>query len=144
MNSKDPFQQPVIEPAYFQHPLDLRLQTHATIQARQVYGLEPLKKLVTREIEPGLQRIPADASYEQWEDYVKDTFTSVWHPIATLAMMKEELGGVVDSKLRIYGIENVRVIDASVLPVQLSAHLSSSLYGIVEKVVEDIRAVQWH
>lgn len=143
VNSQNPFTQPVIEPAYFQHPLDLQLQTHATKQSRQVYGLDPLEQLVIGEVEPGLQRVPANARYQQWEDYVKNSFTSVWHPIATLAMMKEEFGGVVDSQLKVYGIENVRVIDASVLPVQLSAHLSSSLYGIVEKVVEDIRAVQW-
>ena len=53
---------------------------------------------------------------------MKETFTSVWHYIATLAMMKEEYGGVVDNRLKIYGIENVRAIDASVLPIQLSAH----------------------
>lgn len=139
INSTDPFQQPVINPNYFGHPLDLQLQTHATIQSREVYGIAPLSNIVESEIEPGLERVPVNASYLDWVEYVKDTFTSVWHPIATLAMMKEELGGVVDSRLKIYGIENVRVVDASVLPVQLSAHLSSSLYGICEKVSENIK-----
>lgn len=139
INSTDPFQQPVINPNYFGHPLDLQLQTHSAIQSRAVYAIEPLSGLIESEIEPGLGPVPLDASYLDWEAYVKNTFTSVWHPIATLAMMKEELGGVVDSKLKVYGIENVRVIDASVLPVQLSAHLSSSLYGIAEKVAENIK-----
>lgn len=83
--------------------------------------------------------MPFNASFLGREDYIKDTFTSVWHPIATLPMMKEELGGVVDSRLNIYGIENVRVVDASVLPAQLSPHLSSSLYGIAENVAENIK-----
>lgn len=139
INSTNSFQQPLIEPSYFLHPLDLQLQTHAAIQSRQVYATEPLAGLVDYEIEPGVERVPVDASFGQWEEYVKDSFTSVWHPIATLAMMKEEFGGVVDSRLKVYGIENVRVVDASVLPIQLSAHLSSSLYGIAEKVADDIK-----
>lgn len=139
INSTDPWQQPVINPAYFDHALDLLLQTRAMMQSREVYGVSPLADLVDVEIEPGLDRLPEHASYEDWEYYVKQTFTSVWHPIATLAMMKQEFGGVVDSKLKIYGIQNVRAVDASVLPVQLSAHLSSSLYGIAEKVVADIK-----
>jgi choline dehydrogenase len=53
--------------------------------------------------------------------------------------MKEELGGVVDSRLKVYGIRNVRAVDASVLPIQLSAHLSSSLYGIAEKAARMIK-----
>lgn len=52
--------------------------------------------------------------------------------------MKRELGGVVDSRLKVYGLRNVRCVDASVLPIQLSAHLSSSLYGIAEKAAEMI------
>jgi choline dehydrogenase len=49
---------------------------------------------------------------------------------------------VVDSQLMVYGLANVRVVDASVLPVQLSAHLSSSLYGIAEKAAVMIRQDQ--
>lgn len=139
ISSSDPWAHPLIDPAYFQHPLDLQLQTHATIQAREVYGISPLSDLINYEMEPGLERVPANASYVDWQEYVMDSFTSVWHPISTLAMMKEELGGVVDNRLKVYGMENVRVVDASVLPVQLSAHLSSSLYGIAEKASEMIQ-----
>lgn len=139
VSSSDPWKQPVVDPAYFQHPLDLQLQTYSTMQARGVYAMPPLSDLINYEMEPGLERVPANASYSEWQDYVMDSFTSVWHPIATLAMMKEELGGVVDSRLKVYGMDNVRVVDASVLPVQLSAHLSSSLYGIAEKAAEMIQ-----
>jgi choline dehydrogenase len=83
--------------------------------------------------------VPQGAGDEVWEEWVKGTFTSVWHYIATLGMMKEELGGVVDCRLRVYGVKNVRAVDASVLPIQLSAHLSSSLYGIAEKAAMMIK-----
>lgn len=95
------------------------------------------------------EEIPGNLVTESahWEEWVKSTFTSVWHYIATLAMMKEELGGVVDSRLKVYGLRNVRAVDASVLPIQLSAHLSSSLCGIAEKaavmIKEDREKTAW-
>ena len=53
--------------------------------------------------------------------------------------------GVVDARLRVYDTTNVRVVDASVMPLQVSAHLSSPLYGIAEKaaemIIEDSRSV---
>ncbi|KAI4757856.1 alcohol oxidase [Aureobasidium sp. EXF-3400] len=138
ITSNNSFDLPEVEPSYFGHPLDLQLQTLATQQAAQVYSTSPLAEMIDQHILPA--SLPD--SYKQWEKFVKDTFTSVWHPIATLSMMKEEFGGVVDSKLKVYGLANVRVVDASVLPVQLSAHLSSSLYGIAEKAAVMIREDQ--
>lgn len=123
---------PIVDPNYFGHPLDLALQTAACKQCRQVYHTEPLASYVAEEKVPGPAVLSASATDAEWEAWVKASFTPVWHYIATLSMMKEEYGGVVDNRLRVYGIENVRAVDASVLPIQLSAHLSSSLYGIAE------------
>jgi len=64
------------------------------------------------------------------------------HPIATSAMMSRSLGGVVDGHLKVYGTGNVRVVDASVMPTQISAHLSGTVYGIAEKAVDLIKAAQ--
>lgn len=133
---------PEIEPSYFGHPLDLAVQLAATQQSREVFQAAPLASHIASETFPGLSTVPQDASDAVWEEWVKATFTSVWHYIATLGMMKEELGGVVDNRLKVYGIENVRAVDASVLPIQLSAHLSSSLYGIAEKAARMIKEDQ--
>jgi hypothetical protein len=50
--------------------------------------------------------------------------------------------GVVDAHLRVYDIKNVRVVDASIMPLQISAHLSSTVYGIAEKAADLIKSAQ--
>ena len=142
ITSNSSWDHPQIEPSYFDHPFDLDVQLAATKQSREVFQTEPLASFVSAETFPGLTVVPQNATDDVWEQWVKATFTSVWHYIATLGMMKEELGGVVDSRLKVYGIENVRAVDASVLPIQLSAHLSSSLYGIAEKAAKMIKEDQ--
>lgn len=49
-------------------------------------------------------------------------------------MVPREIGGVVDHSLRVYGTKNLRVVDASVIPLQLGATPMSTIYAIAEKV----------
>lgn len=55
-------------------------------------------------------------------------------------MMARDSGGVVDPKLKVYGTSNVRVVDASVLPLQVSGHLTATLYALAEKASDIIKA----
>jgi choline dehydrogenase-like flavoprotein len=55
-------------------------------------------------------------------------------------MMAQELGGVVDDNLLVYGVDNVRVVDASVVPFQVCGHLAATLYAIAEKAADAIKS----
>ena len=83
--------------------------------------------------------MPQNATDEEWGTYVKSAFSANSHPLGTAAMMSKELGGVVDGRLRVYGTGNVRVIDASIMPFQVSGHLTSTLYAIAEKAADIIK-----
>ena len=63
--------------------------------------------------------------------------TELDHDLA--AMMARDIGGVVDETFRVYGTQNLRVVDASILPMQLSAHPSLTLFGIAEKAAAMVR-----
>jgi len=63
-----------------------------------------------------------------------------YHPCATCSMLPEEDGGVVDTNLLVYGTKNLRVIDASIIPLHISAHLMATTYGIAEKGADIIKA----
>jgi choline dehydrogenase-like flavoprotein len=54
-------------------------------------------------------------------------------------MLPRELGGVDDPQLLVYGTENVRVVDASVLPTQVSGHLTSILYAVAERAADLVK-----
>lgn len=57
-------------------------------------------------------------------------------------MMPRDMGGVVDSNLVVYGTNNVRVVDASILPLQVCGHLVSTLYAVAERASDLIKAGQ--
>jgi choline dehydrogenase-like flavoprotein len=54
-------------------------------------------------------------------------------------MMKWELGGVVDAKLKAYGVENLRVVDTSIMPLIPASHTSATVYAVAEKAADIIK-----
>lgn len=56
-------------------------------------------------------------------------------------MLPRALGGVVDAELRVYGTANVRVVDASVIPTQVSGHLTATLYSLAERAADIIKGL---
>ncbi|TDL23830.1 alcohol oxidase [Rickenella mellea] len=140
------FTKPKVTVNWFSVDFDLKVQTAGARLARQIFKSSPLKSLSTGETIPGFSRVPdngsggTDAAWQNWLLDPSAGFAAVSHPIGTCAMMRRGLGGVVDATLKVYDTKNLRVVDASVLPLQVSAHLSSTLYGIAEKAADIIKA----
>lgn len=153
VHSKDVsgFSSPIVDPRYFTTPLDMEITVAGLRGARKTLMSDAMKVLGETESVPGFDAsqggIPSGSlygRYDRWVNWVLhgnggNGFSSVHHPIGTAAMLPEADGGVVDSNFKLYHSDNVRIVDASVLPVMLPAHLSGSLYTMAEKAAATIR-----
>lgn len=94
-----------------------------------------MSKVLTNETSPG-SSVQSD---DDWIEWLRESAGTEFHPSSSCAMLPENQGGVVDANLLVYGLSNVRVADASVIPIALSTHLMSSTYGIAEQASDIIR-----
>lgn len=72
----------------------------------------------------------------QIEAFVRGGVDTENHHAGTASMLPRELGGVVDSKLRVYGVEGLRIVDASVMPMIPAAHLQDTVYAVAEMAAD--------
>lgn len=92
----------------------------------------------------GPEVTPGDAvqTDEEILEYVKANTNQIWHPVSTAAMGREEdvASGraVVDSRGRVFGVQGLRVADASAFPFALPGHPQSAVYALAEKIADDI------
>ncbi|KAF4955646.1 hypothetical protein FSARC_11794 [Fusarium sarcochroum] len=133
INPSDPTGKPIIDPNYLSNAYDVEAVTQAVKYNRKVASTEPMKSVWENEYEPGLENAKTD---EEIRDYVLDTTLSIFHPSGTCAMLPKADGGVVDSKLKVYGTQNLRIVDASIIPLLISAHVQTAVYGIAEIAAE--------
>ncbi|KAI0433949.1 GMC oxidoreductase [Xylaria sp. FL1042] len=138
LTSVDALNAPAIDPKYFFVDFDLDVQIRLGRVAQKFWHTEPVSEFVGAGVLPVDGVLPLNATDEQWSSYISDTLNPNHHPIGTASMMSRELGGVVDPKLKVYGTENVRVVDASILPLQFSGHLTATLYAVAERAAEII------
>lgn len=120
INTSAPLSKPIIDPKYLTNEYDLQAAIAAIKRCRQIALTAPISDVWVSEYEPGLGNVNTDA---EWKDFVLNTTLSIYHPTGTCAMLPRKQGGVVDSKLKVYGTTNLRVADASIIPVIISAHL---------------------
>ncbi|EPQ29695.1 uncharacterized protein PFL1_02915 [Pseudozyma flocculosa PF-1] len=128
IQSSDPFAAPLIDAGYLTNRFDLETMRTGFKLARQVANTKPLSDHMGSEQVPG-SSVSSDADWDRW---IKDHVQTEYHPSCSCAMLPRSAGGVVGTDLKVYGTRNLRVIDAAVPPISLSAHLMAATYGLAE------------
>jgi choline dehydrogenase-like flavoprotein len=140
INSTNPLSTPRIDPAFLQLDVDARVLAATAVRIRELFATPPLSQHVLAETTPGFAVVPQNSSAGDaaWEDWIRGSFSGNSHPVSTCAMRARGFGGVVDNEGKVYGTCNVRVVDASVFPTQISGHLSASVYAVAGKIADAI------
>ncbi|KAL7420883.1 hypothetical protein Q5752_004837 [Cryptotrichosporon argae] len=139
ITSTSAFTSPQINPEYFSIPYDLEILDYGSLYVRDtLVKSAPLSDVMITEQLPG-----ATVSGATLSNYTRNNAGTEYHPLGTCAMLPQASGGVVDTTLTVYGTANVRVVDASIIPLHLSSHLMATTYGIAEKGADIIKQAHW-
>ncbi|KAK2039602.1 alcohol oxidase [Colletotrichum somersetense] len=132
---------PAINLNWLSDPADAELAVAAVKRLREAWA-SPFAD--TPGFKTGPEALPGNAVQTDQEilEYVRSNIGQVWHPVSTVAMGKEEdiASGkaVVDSRGRVFGVQGLRVADASTFPFALPGHPQSAVYALAEKIADDI------
>lgn len=135
--SADAAVHPRIDPQYYSHPLDLEVHARHIQSLVKLARTPPLADL----IKPGGAELPvsaSDLSIDKAKEFIKEHARTNYHPCGTCSMMPERLGGVVNERLQVYGTKNVRVVDASIMPIIPRGNIITTVYAVAEKAADII------
>ncbi|KAK2729446.1 choline dehydrogenase [Colletotrichum kahawae] len=134
----DPSIAPLVDFNTISNPIDSLILIRAVAKARAFMSSPSVKSLAAVEMMPG----PGAASDAEIEAIMRQSWvsSSFDHPVGTAAMIPREWGGVVDSKLRVYGVKGLWVVDASVMPILPAAHTQATVYAVAEYAADIIKA----
>ncbi|KAF9494345.1 alcohol oxidase [Pleurotus eryngii] len=115
INSTTPTASPIIDPNYFAFTFDSQLLTSAASTP------------------------PENAADDGFASFSQQASWSVFHPCGTAALAPKSSGGVVDTNLKVYGTNNLMIVDASVMPLVFAAHMQGTVYAIAEKAADIVK-----
>jgi choline dehydrogenase len=133
LRSADPAIHPAIDPAYFDDQVDLDAMLAGMRANWETCRQGPLARFLTRPWE-----LPEDPTDDDLLEHLRRRAQTLFHPVATCAMGSSE-DAVVDSSLRVRGVEGLRVVDASVMPAVPRGNTNAPTIMIAEKAAEEIR-----
>lgn len=144
--------QPRVDPQYLAHPLDMELLSRAVLFVETIAATEPFASLLKK----NGQRIPVQRgeegasqtegskseaeTLEAAKTTVRERLFTAFHPSGTCVMLPWEMGGVVDDRLRVHGSTNIRVVDASIFPIEPLGHIQATVYAAAEMAADLIKA----
>ncbi|MCW5751274.1 MAG: GMC family oxidoreductase N-terminal domain-containing protein, partial [Alphaproteobacteria bacterium] len=126
--SADPLTPPAIDPNYLERPYDLKVLIDGIRRGREIFATRAFRPFVGPERDPGGGR----HSDEELADYIAGHAETEYHPVGTCRMGHDEMA-VVDDRLRVRGIDGLRVVDASIMPTVVSGNTNAPAIMIGEK-----------
>ncbi len=137
IRSADPLETPEMQPNYLATDLDRRTAVAGIRAARSIAATPALSALVKREIKPGPEATDDAALLE----FARNNGATIFHPSGTCSMGPEQDPmAVLDERLRVRGIEGLRVVDCSAMPRLVSGNTNAPVVMMAEKAVDMIRA----
>ncbi|KAL8713724.1 MAG: hypothetical protein Q9220_002250 [cf. Caloplaca sp. 1 TL-2023] len=128
---------PVIDPQWLAHPVDQELAVASFRRSREVWRYLQDAGLTADDNEylPGFNV----TSYDDILSYIGKSLMTIYHAAATCKMgLPNDTMAVIDSRARVYGVQNLRVVDASAFPFLPPGHPQSTVYALAEKIAADI------
>jgi choline dehydrogenase len=141
LRSADPRHKPAIDPAYLSDLADLDPLVRAIGLTREIASTKPLAKQLAAELAPGPD-VQSEAELREW---IRSDISTIYHPVGTCAMggdsmlAASKLTSVVDTELRVRGVERLRVVDASVMPTVPRGNTNAPTIAIAERAADVIQ-----
>ncbi len=128
LRGDDPLEGPAIDPNFLHDPYDLQISMEAFRWGRRILDAPSFREFIARERLPG----SSTQTDEEVAAYVRKWSKNDYHPVGSCKMGNDEMA-VVDSELRVRGLEGLRVIDASIMPRLISGNTQATSIMIGEK-----------
>ena len=128
LRSADPLDKPIVNPNYLQQEADIEVLRQAVKLIRELASAPAFSDLNEFEIAPGDGDLDA---------YIRASCSTLWHPAGTAKIGRDAMA-VVDPQLRVYGVQGLRVADASVMPTVTSGNTVAACFMIGEKAADMI------
>lgn len=124
----DPLSPPMIDANYLATERDLQALVDGFRKAREILAQPSIAQHAIDELEPG----PAVQTDEQIRDYIRKKSETVYHPVGTCKMGRDAMA-VVDHRLRVHGLQRLRVVDASIMPTLIGGNTNAPTTMIAER-----------
>ncbi len=136
IRSRDPHEPPEMQPNYLATELDRRTAVAAVKSARRIARSDAMRPFVKREVKPG----PETDDDAGLLEYCRNNGATIFHPSGTCAMGRDPaVGAVVDARLKVHGIQGLRVVDCSAMPTLISGNTNAAVVMMAEKAIDMIR-----
>jgi choline dehydrogenase-like flavoprotein len=135
LRSADPTAKPRIITNTLSEPDDVRSLVAGVRLAREIAAQDPLRELVVKELKPG----SGSTEDSELEADLRRRLMLIYHPVGTARMSDTHPQAVVDSQLRVHGLQGLRVIDASIMPTITGGNTNAPTIIIAERGADLIK-----